>query len=134
MKPSVIVVAISLALPGMLAAQTLDLSQLIGKSPIANPISTTTLSQIENSEIVLFAALNVWKKACLGGKLPSTCKVQIASVQVYTRQIPSYQAQLRAFVKSGDQVSAGTIYITIQNLIASSKSIALSGGVNLGAS
>src|SRR4051812_44192457 len=78
----------------------------IGTSSVANPVTKERLYQLESAATIVFAGLNGWKDSCVRGLINVNCKDQIAQVQVYTRQIPPYLTQLRAFVKNNDQVNA----------------------------
>ncbi len=96
---------------------------------VANPITKDRLNQLEEAAILVFAGLNAWKKSCINGVIPATCKQQIAIVQTYTRQIPPYLAQLRLFVKTNDQVNAAVLFDNILSLIRTAQSQAAANGV-----
>ncbi len=96
---------------------------------VANPITKDRLNQLEEAAILVFAGLNAWKKSCINGVIPATCKQQIAIVQTYTRQIPPYLAQLRVFVKTNDQVNAAVLFDNILSLIRTAQSQAAANGV-----
>ena len=104
----------------------------IGTASIANPVTPTRLNQIESSATLVFAGLNAWRTSCVQGLIPSICKAQIGAVQVYSRQIPPYLTQLRAFVRNNDQVNAITVFNELTSLITTVKSQAAAGGVAVG--
>lgn len=94
---------------------------------VTNPITKTQLYEAENSAVVVFAGLNAWKQSCVQGALPPSCKDNIRTVQVYTRQIRALLPTLRNFVRQNDQVNAPIVYNTILDLITKVK--ALQGAV-----
>ncbi len=96
---------------------------------IANPITKDRLNQLEQAAVLVFTGLNAWKQSCINGVIPAACKAQIAAVQVYTRQIPPYLAQLRLFVKNNDQVNAAVLFDSITSLIRTAQSQAAANGV-----
>jgi hypothetical protein len=103
-----------------------------GTASIANPVTPTRLNQMESTLTLVFAGLNTWRTSCAQGLIPVNCKVQIAAVQVYTRQIPPYLAQLRAFVKSGDQINAVSIFNQLTALVGTIKDHAAASGQTVG--
>jgi hypothetical protein len=117
---------------GCSTLQNIGAAISIGTTSVADPVTPTRLNQLESTLTVVFAGLSTWRTTCLQGVLPPACKSQIAAVQVYTRQIPPYLTQLRAFVKSGDQINAVTMFNNIGTLIATVKAQAAAGGAPLG--
>jgi len=79
--------------------------------------------------IVVVAGLQTWRDACEQHTIPASCFDQIAQVQVYTRQIPPYLEQLRAFVKNNNQVNAMVVWNEVLKIIATVKAGAAAGGV-----
>jgi hypothetical protein len=104
----------------------------VGTASITNPVTKEREYQIENASMLVFSALKAWKDTCAKGLINSNCKAQIAAVQVYTKQIPPYLAQLRQFVDANDQVNAVSVFNTLTDLIATVKSQAASAGVSVG--
>ena len=104
----------------------------VGTTSIANPVTPTRLNQMESALTLVFAGLNTWRDTCVRGLLPASCKSQITAVQVYTRQIPPYLAQLRSFVKTNDQVNAVAVFNNLANLVETIKSQAAAGGAPIG--
>jgi len=98
---------------------------------VVNPVTRERLDQLEQVAVLVFTGLNAWKQSCINGTIPVTCKQQIASVQVYTRQIPPYLAQLRVFVKTNDQVNAIVLFNNITSLISNIRTQAAASGVNI---
>ena len=128
-----LVLALSAALvgAGCSTIQNIKTAVDVGTASVVNPVTKERLNQMENVAILVFTGLDSWKQTCINGTIPASCKAQIASVQVYTRQIPPYLTQLRAFVKSGDQINAVTVYNNVMNLIATVKAQAASSGVTI---
>lgn len=131
-----IVLALSLSLGGCAALQnavtTVETAVGIGTASVANPVTKERLNQIENAAIIVFTALNGWKQACVSGAIPASCKAQIAAVQVYTRKIPPYLAQLRVFVKTNDQVNAVVVFNNVTQIISTVRTQAAANGVTIG--
>lgn len=96
-----------------------------------NPVSKQTLYNFENGMIVAFAGLNAYKRTCVSGAIPASCKQVIANLQVYTRKIPGVLMQVRAFVKNNDQVNAITAFNTAKGLLAEFKSVAAVNNVKV---
>lgn len=112
--------------------QTIQTIAQLGTASIANPITKERLYQIEQATIIVFAGLNTLEDQCRRGTLPPTCKDQIAHVQIYTRQIPPYLKQLRAFVKNDDQINAATVFNRLTETIAAVKSQAATNNIHIG--
>lgn len=132
MKRLFLALSLTLALGGCAAFDNLKTAISIGTASIANPVTKDKLNQTEAAITLVFAGLEAWKKSCAQGLINANCRDQIASVQVYTRDIPPYLTQLRAFVKSNDQVNATVVFNQITNLVATVKTQAANSGVNLG--
>ena len=130
-----LVLALSLSLGGCAGLQkvvsNVETAVGIGTASVVNPVTKERLNQMENVAILVFTGLNSWRQACIDGSIPASCEAQIDSVQVYTRQIPPYLAQLRAFVRSGDQINAITVYNNVTALIATVKARASANGVTI---
>jgi hypothetical protein len=132
MKKLLFVLPLLLTLGACSTLQGIGTALSIGTSSIADPVTPTRLNQLESALTLVFAGLNTWRASCTQGVIPPSCKAQIAAVQVYTRQIPPYLTQLRAFVKSGDQVNAVTVFNNLGTLITTIKSQAAAGGAPIG--
>ena len=98
---------------------------------VTNPVTKKDLYQVENGMIIAFAGLNAYKRVCAAGTIDPSCKDVIRTLQVYTRQLPTLLANTRAFVKSGDQVSARTAYNALTDLYSRFKSIATANNVKV---
>lgn len=127
-----IILALALSLGGCATIKNIETAISLGTASIANPVTPTRLNQMESALTLVFAGLNAWKQSCVQGLIPPACKTQIGGVQVYTKQIPPYLAQLRTFVKANDQVNATVVFNNLTDLIGTVKSQAASGGVNIG--
>lgn len=132
MKKLLIVLALTASLGGCATIKNLETAVSIGTASIANPVTPTRLYQLENTIEVVFAGLQAWKASCVQGVIPPVCKQQIASVQVYTRQIPPYLINLRKFVKSNDQVNATVIFNSVMDIVSAVKTQAAVSGQNIG--
>ena len=132
MKKLLLILPLLLTLGACSTLQNIGTALSLGTSSIADPVTPTKLNQIESTITLVFAGLNTWKSSCAQGLIPAGCKVQIASVQVYTRQIPPYLTQLRAFVKSGDQINATSVFNNLMTLVTTIKSTAAGSGVTVG--
>lgn len=96
---------------------------------VNNPIGNNELYALENSMIVAFAGLNAYRKTCVAGAIPASCKAVIRRLQVHTRKIPPALNRLRAFVKNNDRVNALTAYNEVKAMIDLFKAEASASGV-----
>lgn len=126
------ILALALSLGGCATFQDLETAIQLGTASVANPVTPTRLNQMESAATLVFAGLNAWKKSCHDLLLPQVCRTQIAAVQVYTRQVPPYLAQLRQFVKSNDQVNATVVFNNLTALIGTVKAQAAASGQQIG--
>lgn len=128
MKKLLIVPLLCLGLSGCLTIQGIETAFKLGTASVANPVTKDRLFEIETTISLVFSGLNAWKKTCVQGLINATCKAQIASVQVFTRQIPPYLRQLRVFVKTNDQVNATVVFNNLVTLITTVRSQAAANG------
>ena len=103
---------------------------------ISNPVTKDMLNDVENSGILIFAGLKAYKKTCVDLVIPQSCRVVIASIQVYTRKLKAPDgsgvlATLRSFVKNNDQVNAVLAYNMAMQLMADVRTIAASNNVQV---
>lgn len=130
------VAALSIALAAPLGGcqffKNLETFTELGTASAQNPITEQRLQLIQKAAIVVFEGLNAWRDACEAGTINATCREQIRAVQVYSKQIPPYLAQLRKFVRNNDQVNAGVIWTQVTDLIGIVKGKAAEGGINIG--
>lgn len=131
MKKLLFVPLLCLSLGGCATFQGLETAFKLGTASIANPVTKDRLLEVETTISLVFTGLNAWKKTCAQGLINATCKTQIASVQIYTRQIPPYLTQLRGFVKTNDQVNATVVYNTLVTLVTTVRSQAATNGQTL---
>lgn len=115
-----LVLAVALAL-GLTGCAEFKRAVEIATISVANPVTKEMLYDVENSAIVLFSTLNVYRRACLARRIAQTCLQRIEDIQQYTRQVPYYLGQLRVFVKQNDQVNAKVAYNTVVNLITDAR-------------
>ena len=132
MKKLLLVIPLALMLGACSTLQNIGTAISVGTASIANPVTKTRLNQIESTLSLVFAGLDTWRSSCAQGLIPAVCRTQIAEVQVYTRQIPHYLAQLRVCVKNNDQINAITAVNSLTALISDIKSQASASGVTVG--
>jgi uncharacterized protein YceK len=131
MKRIVLALTLSLSLAGCATIQAVETAFQLGTASIANPVTKDRLNQVESAITLVFAGLETWKHSCQQGLIPPDCKIQIGHVQIYTRQLPPYLAQLRTFVKTNDQVNATAVFNSIVDLVGTVKAQAAAGGVTI---
>lgn len=129
MRKIILALTLSLALSGCATIQAIQTAFELGTASIANPVTKDRLNQVESAVTLVFAGLETWKHSCQQGLIPPVCKQQIGAVQIYTRQLPPYLAQLRTFVKTNDQVNATAVFNSIVDLVGTVKAQAAAGGV-----
>jgi len=115
MRKIILAITLSLSLAGCATFKNIETAIQLGTASIANPVTKTRLNQMESAVTLVFAGLNAWKKSCQQGLIPPECRQHIAAVQVYTRQVPPYLAQLRQFVRNDDQVNATVVFNNLIN-------------------
>lgn len=123
---------LALSLAGCATFKNIETAVQLGTASIANPVTPTRLSQMENATILVFTGLNTWKASCAKGLIPPSCKNQIFTVQIYTRQIPPFLIRLRAFVKNNDQVNAVVVFNQLVDTISAIKAQAAASGQTIG--
>lgn len=132
MRKIILASLLALSLAGCSTFKNIETAVQLGTASIANPVTPTRLNQMESATILVFAGLNAWKASCAKGLIPPSCKDQIFTVQVYTRQIPPYLTRLRAFVKNNDQVNAIIVFNQIIDTISAVKAQAAASGQIIG--
>lgn len=128
MRKIILGLVLALSLAGCSTFKNIETAIQFGTASVANPVTPTRLNQVENATILVFAGLNAWKTSCAKGLIPPSCKDQIFTVQVYTRQIPPYLVRLRAFVKNNDQVNAVIVFNQLMDTISAIKAQAATSG------
>lgn len=96
-----------------------------------NPVTKSVLYKFENGMIIAFAGLNAYKRSCVRGAIPASCKGVISNLQIYTRKIPGQLTLVRAFVKNNDQVNAIVAFNTAKAMLAEFKSIATANNIKV---
>lgn len=132
MKKAFIVLCLCFSLGGCLTLQELETGITLGTASVANPVTEARLNQIESTAVLVFTGLKAWRTSCVQGLIPDTCKQQIRTVQIFTRQIPPYLTELRGFVRDNDQVNAGVVFNVITDLIGKAKATAAFAGQKVG--
>jgi hypothetical protein len=129
MKKLLLVLVLSLSVAGCATLQKgIDTISTVVVG-INNPITNNELYALENSMIVAFAGLNAYKRSCVAGAIPSSCRDVVRRLQTYTRRIPPALTTLRRFVRDNDQVNARIAYGTVTQLLADFKGEAARNGV-----
>lgn len=131
MRKIILALTLSIGLAACSTLANIETAFQLGTASVANPVTKDRLNQIESAITLVFAGLEGWKKSCVQGIIPPACKAQIGQVQIYTRQLPPYLAQLRTFVKTNDQVNAAVVFNNIVNLVGTVKAQAAAGGVTI---
>ena len=129
MKKIVLVIGLCFALGGCVTLS--DVRVAVDKITTAqpNPITQNALYEVQNGAVVLFAALNTYKRACKQGLVGVNCKTAVANIQAYTRRLPPVIKELRLFVKNNDQINAAVVYTEIKRLIEAATYEAKTNGV-----
>jgi len=98
---------------------------------VANPVTKNEEAQIELALNAVIDGLRVYKAACAQGTVDKNCKLNVAQIQVYTRQVKPLVAQLRTFVDNNDQINASVVYNQLTALYTNVKSVAANLGVGV---
>lgn len=130
MRKIIIVALLTIGLSGCAGTTAGNLFQAFTVGT-KNPITKDVLYEFENTMTIGFAGLNAYKKSCLAGAVPVSCRTVIASLQVYTRKIPQALTTVRGFVKNNDQVNAQLAYTTLLDLYNQFKTAATASGVQV---
>lgn len=132
MRKILAICLVAFSLGGCAMLQKIQTAVELGTASIANPVTKDRLHDMEAAVTLVAVGLNAWKQSCAQGVINANCKSQIASVQVYTRQIQPYLAQLRQFVKTNDQVNATVVFNNITSIISTVKAQAAQSNVAIG--
>jgi hypothetical protein len=133
MKRLILAFFVALSLGGCAQLQTLGTLSDIATKSIANPVTKDDLYRIDAGITILVAGLNTYKKACVENLVDANCYANVAAIQVYTRQVPPYLAQLHRFVRQNDQVNAVVVYNQLSSLFNIVRNEATARGVKTGA-
>lgn len=133
MRKLALVLALTLALAGCAQLQTVGTAWDLATKSVQNPVSKDDLYRIEAGIQIAFTALSTYKRACAQGLADERCRQNVAAIQVYTRQVPPYLAQLRGFVKTNDQVNASVVYNQLTMILTNIRNEAAARGVKTGA-
>lgn len=104
---------------------------LVTKS-IANPVTKNEEAQIELALNAVIDGLRAYKSACAQGNADKNCKLNVAQIQVYTRQVEILVPRLRNFVDNNDQINASVVYNQLTAIYSDVKKVAANLGVNIG--
>lgn len=132
MKKILIIIGLSLSLGACAQLQTLSTGISLATKTITNPVTKNEEAQIELALDAVIDGLRAYKKACIQGTADKNCKINIAQIQVYTRQIKPLVIQLRGFVDNNDQINASVVYNQLTALYTNIKGAALNLGINIG--
>lgn len=132
MKRLILAAALALSLGGCAALNAVTTGISLATKSIANPVTKAEEAQVELALDTAVQALKAYKQACVAGTADKNCRVNIAQIQAYTRQVPALVVQLRGFVNNNDQVNATVVYNQLTALYANVKKAAADLGVSLG--
>lgn len=132
MKRIVLAAVVALALGGCAQLQhAADVVSVVTKS-YTNPVTKADLDNAEGAVQLVFTGLNTYKRACVQGIADKNCRANVKAIQVYTRKVPPVLKNLRAFVDSGDQISATSVYNNLMAIIRDIKNEAYIRDVKIG--
>lgn len=132
MKRLIATALVALALGGCAQLGTIGTGIGLVTKSVANPVTKTEEAQIELAIDAAVVALRGYKTACIQGTADKSCRVNIAAIQRYTRQMPALITQLRGFVDTNDQINAVVVYNQLTSLYTNFKTSAASLGYNVG--
>ena len=135
MKRLVLVSALGLALiaGGCSTLQNIGSGISLVTASVTNPVTPAREAEIEAAIDTAITALNGYRNACIQGTADKSCRVNIAAIQKYTRQMPPLISQLRSFVDNNDQINANVVYNQLLALYSNFKTTAANLGYNVGA-
>lgn len=96
-----------------------------------NPITRQTLYNLENTGVIAFAGLNAYRRSCIQGLIPASCKGVLRRVQEKTRKLPPLLASLRVFVKNNDQVNARLFFASVMTVLTEVKAITTANNIQV---
>jgi len=134
MKRILLVLALTLPLPGCITFQDLAAGISLSTKSIANPVTPADEAKVELALGGAIHLLRAYKTACVEGRADVNCLANIAQIQPYTIQIKPLIARLRVFVDTNDQINAAVVFNTLKNLYVDVKSTAAQLGIDLGSS
>jgi hypothetical protein len=132
-KALAVIVVLSLNVGACASLSAVGTGISLATKSITNPVTQDELYAIEASIRIAVTALQAYKDACAAGSADKNCRLNVASVQPYTRQIPPLLIQLRGFVKNNDQINATVVYNQLSALYVNLKNAATSVGISMGA-
>lgn len=132
MKRLILAAALALSLGGCATFNAVTTGISLATKSIANPVTKAEEAQVELALDTAVQALKAYKQACIAGTADKNCRINIAQIQAYTRQVPVLVVQLRGFVDNNDQVNASMAFNQLVALYANVKKAAADLGVSLG--
>lgn len=133
LKTLLIVPLVALALGGCAKEiEAVRTAIAVATSTYQNPVTRDDLYKVETVINVAVTGLVTYRRACLADAADANCRSNIEKMQAYTRQMPPLLTQLRAFVKTNDQVNAQVAYEQFKLLYANLKPLAAAAGINIG--
>lgn len=85
---------------------------------IDNPVTTERLYQIEAALSTAASAAIVYRRSCLTGALPKSCRAIVEKIRGYSATARVMLARLRGFVRQNDQVNAIKVLLEVQGVIS----------------
>lgn len=123
MKKLIIILTLALSLG---ACAGMPKSVLDGGSSIiastSNPVTRERLYQIEASLSTVASAAIVYRRSCLQGNLPASCRATVEKIRGYSSTARAMVKRLRVFVRENDQVNAIRVLIELQGVISDLRS------------
>lgn len=129
MRKIVLALVLCFGLTG--CAQLGDIVSRSTTASIANPVTREMLYDAENAAVIVFAGLRAYKKTCVEGAIPPSCRDVIRKIQVYTRRVPPLLDSTRRFVRNNDQVNAIIAYNAIREAMSNVAAIAQQNNVSI---
>lgn len=90
-----------------------------------NPVTKERLFQIEATLSTAAAAAVVYRRSCLNGTLPASCRSVVEKMRSYSATARGLVKRLRVFVRNNDQVNAIQVLIQLNGVIAELRGAAL---------
>lgn len=132
MKRIILILVLTLPLPGCLTFQDLAAGISLSTKSIVNPVTPADEAKVELAIGGAIALLKAYKKTCAEGNADTHCQANIAQIQAYTTRVPALVDRLRAFVDNNDQINASVVFNQLKNLYVDVQTTAAQLGINLG--
>jgi hypothetical protein len=98
-------------------------------SSIENPVTPAMMYDVENGLRVATAGLLTYRRLCILKKVDVHCRANIEKIQVYSRAAKPVLVNLRAYVRSNDQINAISAFNTLRQIISDINAAKATAGV-----